>query len=72
MDGTTVTSAVSAASGKGSVMSETISTALSTAFSSIKTDVLGGIETALPAALAIGGAVIAIRICWRFFKSAAN
>lgn len=52
-------------------MGETVTTALTTAFTQIKTDVLDGVATALPA-LAIGGCIIAIRICWGFFKSAAR
>lgn len=54
------------------LMGETVTTALTTAFTQIKTDVLGGVATALPYALAIGGCIIAIRICWGFFKSAAR
>lgn len=53
-------------------MGEAVTTALTTAFTQIKTDVLDGVATALPYALAIGGAIIAIRICWGFFKSAAR
>ena len=53
-------------------MGETVTTALTTAFTQIKTDVLDGVATALPYALAIGGCIIAIRICWSFFKSAAR
>ena len=53
-------------------MDESVSTALSTAFATVKTDAIDGITTALPYALAIGGLVIAIRICWSFFKSAAR
>ena len=35
-------------------MGETVTTALTTAFTQIKTDVLDGVATALPYALAIG------------------
>ena len=39
-------------------MGETVTTALTTAFTQIKTDVLDGVATALPYALAIGGCIL--------------
>ncbi len=53
-------------------MSDAVKTALTTAFSSIQTDVVDGITTALPYALGIGGLVIAITLVWHFFKRAAK
>lgn len=47
----------------------TITTALSTAFASIKDDVFGIIAVALPVALAIMGAILAVRIGMKFFKN---
>lgn len=49
-------------------MSETITGALSTAFSGVQSDVISIISVALPAALAIVGITIAIRIGIKFFK----
>lgn len=45
-----------------------MSTAISTAFSSVKTDVLSVMETALPIALAIIGVGLAITLGVKFFK----
>ena len=53
-------------------MSETVKTALTTAMTGVKNDVLSIIEVAVPAALAIVGVVMAIRIGINFFKSIAS
>ncbi|MGN0132907.1 MAG: hypothetical protein ACI4AA_10735 [Lachnospiraceae bacterium] len=53
-------------------MSESVKTALTTAMTGVKTDVLSIIEVAVPAALAIVGVVMAIRLGVRFFKSIAT
>lgn len=53
-------------------MSESVKTALTTAMSGVKTDVLGIIEVAVPAALAIVGVVMAVKLGVRFFKSIAS
>lgn len=45
---------------------------LGTAFSGVTSDVMSTITTVLPFALAIVGAVLAIRIGIRFFKSVAK
>ena len=50
-------------------MSESVKTALTTSMTTVKTDVLSIIEVAVPAALAIVGVVLAIKIGIRFFKS---
>lgn len=47
----------------------TITTALSTAFAAIKDDVFGIVAVALPVALAIMGAILAVRIGMKFFKN---
>lgn len=46
-----------------------LSSAFSTAVSAVQTDAMGMITTALPVALAIGGAVLGIRLGWKFFRS---
>lgn len=53
-------------------MSETIKSALTTAMTSVKTDVLDILEVAVPAALAVVGVVMAIKIGVKFFKSLAS
>lgn len=58
--------------GTTQVASNAVTTALEAAFTTIKADALDGIASALPYALAIGGAIVVIRICWGFFKSAAR
>lgn len=45
-----------------------LETAFSTALTTVQGDVLGFIATALPVALAIGGAILAVKFGWRFFK----
>ena len=54
------------------LVTEAMKTALSNAFTGIQTDVTSIITTALPAALAIAGIGIAVRIGWSFFKSIAR
>lgn len=49
-----------------------VTSTFSTAVTQVQTDVMSMISTALPIALAIGGAVIAIRLGWKFFKSMAK
>lgn len=46
-----------------------LSTAFATALGTVQTDVMGFLAVALPIALAIGGAVLAIKFGWKFFKS---
>ena len=53
-------------------MSEKIKNALTTAMTSVKTDVLDILEVAVPAALAVVGVVMAIKIGVKFFKSLAS
>ncbi len=54
------------------LISEAMKTALTTAFTGIQTDVMSIITIALPAALAIAGVGIAIRLGINFFRSIAN
>ncbi len=49
-------------------VSEDVKTALSTAFTDVKTDVISIATTALPAALAIVGLVMAVSIGIKLFK----
>lgn len=49
-------------------MSESMTTAVKSAFSSIKTDVVSMMETALPVALAIVGIGLAVMLGVKFFK----
>lgn len=49
-------------------MSESMTTAVKTAFSTIKTDVGSMMETALPIALAIVGIGLAVMLGVKFFK----
>lgn len=53
-------------------MSEGVKTALQTAMTGVKTDVLGIVEIAVPAALAIVAVVMSIKMGVRFFKSIAS
>jgi len=53
-------------------MSDSVKTALTTAFTGVKTDVLGIIEVAVPAGLAIVAVVMAIKIGVKFFKNIAH
>lgn len=53
-------------------MSESVKTALQTAMTGVKSDVLGIIEIAVPAALAIVAVVMSIKMGVRFFKSIAS
>lgn len=48
---------------------EALTTAFGTAVALVQTNVMGFLATALPIALAIGGAVMGIRFGWKFFKS---
>ena len=49
-------------------MSEGITTALNTAFKAVETNTMSVIETSLPYALGIVGAVLAITISLKVFK----
>ncbi len=53
-------------------MSETLTQAMTTAMTSVKTDVMGIMEKALPAGLAIMGVVLAVSIGIKFFKKIAS
>lgn len=53
-------------------MSDTVTTALSTAFTSVKTDYLSILEKALPAGLAILSITLAITLGIKFFKKVAS
>lgn len=53
-------------------MSTTLTDAFNTAVTTIKTDVLSMISTALPAGLSIMGIGLAVSIGVRFFKSVAR
>lgn len=58
---------------KGGVsMSEGVKTALQTAMTGVKNDVLGIIEVAVPAGLAITAVTMSIRMGIQFFKSVAS
>lgn len=46
--------------------------AFQTAITSVQSDFLGFMGIALPVGLAIGGAIIAIRLGWKFFKGVAK
>lgn len=50
-------------------LSDTLKTAMTTAFQSVTTDVMGLIETALPFAMGVIGATLAISIGIGVFKS---
>lgn len=51
---------------------EGLTTALCTAFEGVSTNVMSILSIALPAAIGIVAAVLAIKIGIRFFKSVAN
>ena len=53
-------------------MTETMKTVFETALTTVKTDVFGSVETALPIGLAIMGLFLAIRLGINFFRSIAN
>lgn len=53
-------------------MSEGVKTALQTAMTGVKNDVLGIIEVAVPAGLAITAVTMSIRMGIQFFKSVAS
>ncbi|MEE0419596.1 MAG: hypothetical protein UDG86_06070 [Lachnospiraceae bacterium] len=53
-------------------MGEEITTAFSTALTTIKTDAMSLIATALPPALLITGVFIVVKLGVRFFKSVAG
>ena len=46
----------------------TAAEAFSSAISGVQTDIMSFIGTALPVALGVAGAVLAIRFGWKFFK----
>lgn len=56
----------------GGTAMESLKTALTTAFDGVKSDALGIMGVALPAALGIVSAVLAVRIGIKFFKSVAK
>lgn len=58
--------------GDASASSGTIQSAFDTAINAVKTDALAMIGSAVPVALSIGAAVLAIRLGWKFFKSMAK
>lgn len=64
-----IAGAVPALAADGSNLTEDFKTALSTAFSTVKSDAVSLMTLALPAALAIMGIVIAIKLGIKFFKS---
>ena len=68
----TVAGAVPALAADGSNLTEDFKTALSTAFSTVKSDAVSLMTLALPAALAIMGIVIAIKLGIKFFKKFSN
>lgn len=49
-----------------------VTTAFTTAATAVQTDVMGMITASLPIALGIGGAIMAIRLGWKFFRSMAK
>lgn len=53
-------------------MSESLKLALTTAMTTVKSDVLEIMEVAVPAALAVVGVVMAVKIGVNFFKSLAT
>lgn len=53
-------------------MTESMKTVFETALGTVKTDVFGTVETALPVGLAIMGLFLAIRLGINFFRSIAN
>ena len=67
-----VAGAVPALAADGSNLTEDFKTALSTAFSTVKSDAVSLMTLALPAALAIMGIVIAIKLGIKFFKKFSN
>lgn len=67
-----VAGAVPALAADGASDTEGLKTALSTAFGQIKTDAFSMMGTALPIALAIVGAVIAVKLGIKFFKKFSN
>lgn len=60
---------VLAAETNASGLSDTLKTAMNTAFQSVTSDVMGLIETALPFAMGVIGATLAISIGIGVFKS---
>lgn len=56
----------------GGNLSETMTTAMTSAFTGVKTDVLGVIESSLPIALGIMGTILAIRLGIKFFTRVTN
>ena len=67
-----IAGAVPALAADGSNLTEDFKTALSTAFSTVKSDAVSLMTLALPAALAIMGIVIAIKLGIKFFKKFSN
>lgn len=53
-------------------MTEAMKTVFETALGTVKADVFGTVETALPIGLAIMGLFLAIRLGINFFRSIAN
>ena len=53
-------------------MSEALQTAFSTALTTVQTDVVSMVETALPIGLGIMGLFLAIRLGISFFRSVAH
>lgn len=53
-------------------MTESMKTVFETALGTVKSDVFGTVETALPVGLAIMGLFLAIRLGINFFRSIAN
>lgn len=54
------------------IMTEAMKTVFETALTTVKTDVFGTVEVALPVGLAIMGLFLAIRLGINFFRSIAN
>ena len=67
-----VAGAVPALAADGASDTEGLKTALSTAFGQIKTDAFSMMGTALPIALGIIGAVLAVKLGIKFFKKFSN